>query len=124
LKEEARRTGMVTTILGRRRPIPEITSPNGMLRSQAENMAVNTPIQGSAADLIKVAMIRVAEALRSRKLASRLVLQVHDELLLDVAKRELDEVTHLVRDGMENAFSLDVPLKVDVGTGANWLEAH
>ena len=124
MKDEARRTGMVTTILGRRRPIPEITSPNGMLRSQAENMAVNTPIQGSAADLIKVAMIRVAGALASGRLASKLVLQVHDELLLDVAVSELDTVKALVRDGMENAFALDVPLKVDIGTGANWLEAH
>ena len=124
LKDEARRTGMVTTILGRRRPIPEITSPNGMLRSQAENMAVNTPIQGSAADLIKVAMIRVAGALASGGLASKLVLQVHDELLLDVAVSELDTVKALVRDGMENAFALDVPLKVDIGTGASWLEAH
>ncbi|MEY2742728.1 MAG: hypothetical protein RIS21_1096, partial [Planctomycetota bacterium] len=86
--------------------------------------AVNTPIQGSAADLIKVAMIRVAGALASGGLASKLVLQVHDELLLDVAVSELDTVKALVRDGMENAFALDVPLKVDIGTGASWLEAH
>ena len=85
---------------------------------------MNTPVQGSAADLVKLAMVRVHAALRERSLRSRLVLQIHDELLLDCPKGEVAEVSDLVKDAMENAIPLAVPLKVDVGSGANWLAAH
>ncbi len=124
LKAKAREDGFVTTILGRRRTITDINSPNGMLRAQAENMAVNTPIQGSAADLIKVAMINIHRELGSRHLQARLILQVHDELVLDVPTSELPDVQELVRAGMETVWDLRVPLRVDMGTGRNWLEAH
>src|SRR6185436_3591957 len=117
-----------STLFGRRRLIPEITSPNSQLRSAARNMAVNTPIQGTAADLIKVAMIRIDQAMRERKVASVMTLQVHDELVFDVLERDLDEVKALVKDRMETAFSMvgefAVPLKVDMGHGKDWLAAH
>jgi DNA polymerase-1 len=124
------RHGYVQTLFGRRRMIPEIASPNRQLRSAARNMAVNTPIQGTAADLIKVAMVRIDAAIRERNLKSLMILQVHDELLFDVAASELDEVKALVRDRMETAFSaanageFKVPLRVDMGAGKSWLEAH
>ncbi|MAG55807.1 MAG: DNA polymerase I [Planctomycetes bacterium] len=124
LKDFTRQEGYAQTILGRRRPIPDINSSNGMLRSQAENMAVNTPIQGSAADLLKVAMCRIWRELGVRGLRSKMILTVHDELVFDVPNEELDRVQSLVRDLMEHAFPLDVPLKVDIGVGSNWLEAH
>ena len=110
--------------------IPEIASPNRQLRAAARNMAVNTPIQGTAADLIKVAMVRIDAALRERKLDALMILQVHDELVFDVPERELEEVKALVRDRMETAFSaanageFRVPLKVDMSAGKTWLEAH
>jgi DNA polymerase-1 len=124
LKEMARTEGYVATILGRRRPIPDIHSPNNMLKSQAERLAVNTPIQGSAADLIKVAMVRIHEMLRERKMRSHLILQVHDELLLDCPKAELADVMALVKHEMEHVWDLLVPLRVDLGHGANWLAAQ
>jgi DNA polymerase-1 len=120
----ARADGYVTTILGRRRPLRDIVSRNATVRSAAERNAVNTPVQGSAADLVKLAMVRVHAALRERNLRSRLVLQIHDELLLDCPAAEVAEVSALVKDAMENALPLAVPLKVDVGSGANWLAAH
>ena len=120
----ARADGYVTTILGRRRPLRDIVSRNATVRSAAERNAVNTPVQGSAADLVKLAMVRVHAALRERNLRSRLVLQIHDELLLDCPAAEVAEVSTLVKDAMENALPLAVPLKVDVGSGANWLDAH
>jgi DNA polymerase-1 len=95
-----------------------------MLKSQAERLAVNTPIQGSAADLIKVAMVRIHEKLRARRMKSHLILQVHDELLLDCPKTELADTTALVKDEMEHVWDLLVPLRVDMGHGANWLEAQ
>ncbi len=119
------RTGYVQTILGRRRLIPEIASPNPRLRAAARNMAVNTPIQGSAADLIKVAMVEIDRRLREGGFEGRMILQVHDELVFDVPEREIDRIEPLVRDAMENAFpGFRVPLKVDIGKGKNWLEAH
>jgi DNA polymerase-1 len=124
LKESARRLGYATTILGRRRPIPDLGSPNGMLRSQAENMAVNTPIQGSAADLIKVAMVRVHRRLAESGLRTKLVLQVHDELVLDAPAAEAERAERLTAECMEGVAALQVPLKVDVGRGPSWLEAH
>ena len=123
-KARARADGFVTTLLGRRRPLRDIASRNATLRAAAERIAVNTPVQGTAADVAKLAMVRVHAALRARGLAARLILQIHDELLLEVPEREVAEVSALVRDAMENALPLAVPLVVDVGTGRNWLEAH
>lgn len=121
--EKARKDGFVTTVLGRRRYIPEITSSNFNVRSLGERLAMNTPIQGSAADIIKIAMVRVYNKLKERNLKSKLILQVHDELILEVSKDEMDEVKAIVKDGMENAMKLDVPLVVDINTGSNWFEA-
>jgi DNA polymerase-1 len=119
------RTGSVQTIFGRRRLIPEIASPNPRLRAAARNMAVNTPIQGSAADLIKVAMVAIDRRLVNNLYHAKMILQVHDELVFDVPERELDEVRALVRHEMEGAFpGFKVPLRVDMGAGKNWLEAH
>ena len=122
--ESVRATGYAETLLGRRRRIPDIDSKNGRLRSMAENAAVNTPVQGSAADIIKKAMIDVEQRLTESKLVGRMLLQVHDELVFEVPERELEETTDLVRECMEHAVELDAPLKVDFGSGANWLEAH
>jgi DNA polymerase-1 len=122
--EEARAKGYVETLSGRRRRIPDIAASNSRLRSAAENTAVNTPIQGSAADVIKRAMIDLEARLAASRLHGRLLLQVHDELLLEVPERELDETRALVRECMEGAAELSVPLKVDFGHGKSWLEAH
>jgi len=122
--EKARTEGYVETLLGRKRRFPEIASGDSRMRSFAENAAVNTPVQGSAADVIKKAMIVLEARLARSKLAGRMLLQVHDELLLEVPERELDETRELVRDCMTNAVPLKVPLKVDFGHGKNWLEAH
>ena len=122
--EEARARGYVETIAGRRRLMPDIDSSNSRIRSGAENAAINTPIQGSAADIIKRAMIDLEERLEASDLRSRMILQVHDELVLDVPESEIEAAQKLVRECMENAADLLVPLKVDFGWGDNWLEAH
>jgi len=122
--EGARKNGYVETVLGRRRKFPDINSEDARARVFAENAAVNTPVQGSAADVIKRAMIDLETRLSRSKLAGRMLLQVHDELLLEVPENELDDTRDLVRECMENAVPLTVPLKVDFGHGANWLEAH
>jgi DNA polymerase-1 len=122
--QQARETLCVTTLFGRRRPLPDIQSSNAMQRIAAENMAVNTPIQGSAADIVKRAMLKLQAALLRTKVRARLLLQVHDELVLDVPQDEVDVVRGLVRDAMEGAAELQVPLAVAVSTGANWLSAH
>jgi DNA polymerase-1 len=119
----AREHGYVETIFHRRRYIPELRDRNFNIRAFGERVATNAPIQGSAADLIKVAMIRIHEALRSRGFAARMLLQVHDELVLEAPPNEVDVVTGIVRDAMENAARLSVPLVVDLGAGANWVEA-
>ena len=95
-----------------------------MVRGMAERNAVNAPIQGSAADIIKIAMIRIQDQLKEKDLKTKMLLQVHDELVFDVYKPELEEVKVLITEAMENAFELKVPLKVDIGVGENWLEAH
>ena len=118
--EQARKDGYTSTVLGRRRYLPELDSSNRQLREAAERAALNAPIQGSAADIIKVAMIGVDQALREAGLKSRLLLQVHDELLLEVAAGEREIVEELVRDRMGSAYPLDVPLEVSVGTGPTW----
>ncbi|MFI8523659.1 DNA polymerase I [Promicromonospora sukumoe] len=121
--EEARATGYTATILGRRRYLPDLTSDNRQRRQMAERMALNAPIQGSAADIIKLAMLRVQRALDERKLASRLLLQVHDELVLEVSPGEREAAEEVLRTEMGAAYELNVPLDVSVGTGATWHEA-
>ena len=122
--EQARTDKEVRTMFGRRRPLADIDSTNAMQRIAAENMAVNTPIQGAAADIVKRAMLAVHAALTSRGLQTKLLLQVHDELILDVPDEERLEVERLLRDEMIGAAKLKVPLEVSLGTGKNWLEAH
>jgi len=120
----AKESGYVTTILGRQLPISDINSSNGNLRSYAERNAINYPIQGSAADIIKQAMIGVDRAIRAKGLASRLIMQVHDELVFEVPESELEAMRTLVNLGMSQAVELKVPLKVDINWGNNWSEAH
>jgi DNA polymerase-1 len=123
--EKARKQGYVETMLGRRRYLRDINSANGMMRSMSERMAVNTPIQGSAADMIKLAMINIREAFIKGDFRSKMILQVHDELLFDVWKDELDDVRALVFEKMTTAMpNLKVPVLVEIGVGNNWLEAH
>jgi len=121
--EGARQKGYVTTVFGRERPIPEIRASNGMVRANAERMAQNAPFQGSAADIVKRAMVVIDGALREAGLATRMLLQVHDELLFEVPDRELTQARARIVEAMESAAELKVPLKVDVGVGKNWLEA-
>ena len=121
--EDAKQNGYVTTLYGRRRPIPELKSSNFMQRSFGERVAMNAPIQGTAADIIKIAMIHVNEELKKRNLKSRMILQVHDELLIEADETELEEVQQILQDKMEHAAELLVPLSVDMHTGKNWYEA-
>ncbi|SDY98700.1 DNA polymerase I [Saccharopolyspora shandongensis] len=118
--DQARKDGYTSTILGRRRYLPDLTSDNRQRREMAERMALNAPIQGSAADIIKVAMLGVHRALRDSDMRSRMLLQVHDELIIEVADGERDEVEKLVREQMGSAYELDVPLEVSVGVGRSW----
>jgi DNA polymerase-1 len=120
IKELARQQGFVTTLLGRRRSIPELRMSNPALRGAGERMAINMPIQGTAADIIKIAMIRLPDRLRAAGLKARVLLQVHDELVLEVPRGELDAVAPIVRSTMEEALKLDVPLTVDVKVGDSW----
>lgn len=121
---EAKEKGYVTTLLGRKRPVPELHSSNTNTRQQGRRLAVNSPIQGTAADIIKIAMVNIRTRFRHESLRSKMVLQVHDELLIELPQEELGAVTEIVKDEMEGAFDLAVPLKVDVGHGKNWAEAH
>ncbi len=121
----ARKNGYVETLLGRKRTLRDINSRNRLAQAGAERIAINTPIQGTAADMIKMAMIRIHNKLKERKLQSRLILQVHDELMFDVPHAEVEEMKVLVQEEMVNALpGLDVPILVEVGTGRTWLEAH
>lgn len=120
---DAKEDGYVTTLFGRRRPVPELASSNFMQRSFGERVAMNAPIQGTAADIIKIAMIRIDQRLRERNLRSRIVLQVHDELLIETHKDEVEEVSNILAEEMQGAANLDVPLEIDMHTGANWYEA-
>ena len=122
--EKARENEFVATILGRRRYLKDINSRNGMLRAMAERNAINAPIQGSAADIIKKAMIDVQSEIEKQNLKSKMLLQVHDELVFDMHKEEENVLKNLVKQNMENAVELDVPIIVDLGIGNNWLEAH
>ena len=120
----ARAKGYVETIMGRRRYLQNINSQNNMLRSGSERNAINAPIQGSAADIIKIAMIRIYDEFKIQSLKSKMLLQVHDELVFDVHKKEKELVKKIVKNTMESAVKLDVPLKIDLDFGKNWLEAH
>jgi len=117
---QARKDGFVTTLLNRRRYLPEINSKNGSLRGFAERTAINTPIQGTSADIIKVAMIRITERLKAKGLRAKMTLQIHDELLFEVPEQEVDELGRLAKEEMEGAVSLDVPVVVDIRVGRNW----
>jgi DNA polymerase I len=118
--EQARKEQRVSTLFGRTRPIPDINSKNANMRGFAERTATNTPLQGTAADLIKLAMIRLQDELRERRLKSRMTLQVHDELVFEVPLDEVDTMRKLVCDKMENVYELKVPIVADVGVGKNW----
>jgi DNA polymerase-1 len=121
---QARATGYVSTILGRRRYMPGLTSGNYMLRAAAEREATNAPLQGSAADLMKLAMVRIDRALEDSGLDATILLQIHDELIFEVRAAQLSETAELVRSHMERAIELSVPLEVTVKTGANWYDVE
>jgi len=121
----AREHGYVATLLGRKRELRDINSKNGLIRSNAERMAINTPIQGTAADMIKIAMINISNRFKKEKIKTRMILQVHDELVFDIPKKELKKVQPIIMEEMKNAIpNLKVPILVEVGVGDNWLEAH
>lgn len=122
--ERVRKNGYAITLLGRKRPIPEIMSQNPIIRQQGERFAVNTPIQGSAADIIKLAMVNVWRVFKEKDLKSKMVLQIHDELLFEVPLKELQIVKDIVKEEMEGVMRLSVPLKVEIGYGRSWAEAH
>ena len=122
--EDAKKTGYSLTMFNRRRPIPELKSSNFMQRSFGERVAMNAPIQGTAADIIKLAMIRVYDALKKGGYKSKLLLQIHDELLVETYPDEIEDVKKIIEDGMKNAVKLSVPLEIDMKQGNNWLEAH
>jgi DNA polymerase-1 len=122
--EVARENGYISTILGRKRYLPDIHSHNAVVRGYAERNAINAPIQGSAADIIKIAMVKIYERFQSESIRSKMILQVHDELNFSVYPEEKEKVEKIVIEEMENAYQMQVPLKADCGWGANWLEAH
>ena len=123
LVADAKELGYSTTLFGRRRPIPELTSSNFMQRSFGERVAMNAPIQGTAADIIKIAMIRVNERLKAEQLRSRLLLQIHDELLVETHKDEVEKVSKIMVEEMQGAAELSVLLETEVKEGKNWFEA-
>jgi len=122
--ESARKNGYVETMMKRRRYLRDITSGNATIRSFAERNAINAPIQGTAADMIKIAMINIFREMQQQNLKSRMILQVHDELIFDVCRDEIERIKSIVLEGMQNAIRLDVPVLIEMNTGANWLEAH
>ena len=122
--ETAKKNGYVTTILKRKRVLADINSGNSIVRGYAERNAINAPIQGSAADIIKIAMVKIHKRFKDENIKSKMILQVHDELNFSVLESELDKVKRIVVEEMESAYPLSVPLKADCGIGANWLEAH
>jgi len=123
IRKDAYEKGYVKTLFGRKRVIDELTSGNFMVRSQGERMALNTPIQGTSADILKKAMIEIYDEFNKRNLKSKMIIQVHDELLFDVRIEEEEEVLEIIKNIMENTYKLDVPLKVEIGKGNNWYEA-
>jgi DNA polymerase-1 len=121
---DARRLGYTSTMLGRRRYIPDINSANATTKGFAERNAINTPVQGSAADLIKVAMTNIHREMKARNMRSQMILQVHDELVFEAVLDEVEVLSKLIKEKMESAIPMQVPMLVEVGTGHNWLEAH
>ena len=121
---KAKEQGYVTTYFGRRRPVPELKSGNFMQRSFGERIAMNSPIQGTAADIIKIAMIRVNERLQKERFRARLILQVHDELLIEAPREEVEQVAELLDQEMTHAVEMKVSMEVEVNVGENWFEAH
>ena len=120
----AKEKGFVETVLGRRRYLRDINSGNSVVRGYAERNAINAPIQGSAADMIKIAMINIQKEFKKKNFRSRMILQVHDELVFDVYKDEVEDVKPVIEENMKHAIKLIVPIEVEMGTGANWLVAH
>ena len=121
---QAKERGYVETLLGRKRYLPDINSQNSVVRGYAERNAINAPIQGTAADIIKIAMVRIQRRFEREGVQAKMILQVHDELNFTVPQAEVERVRAIVVEEMENAFPLRVPLIAECGTGANWLEAH
>ncbi|MDQ3686662.1 MAG: DNA polymerase, partial [Acidobacteriota bacterium] len=121
--ETARREGLVRSIYGRIRPVPAINDRNGQVRARAEREAINMPIQGTSSDIVKIAMLKVDEAMRRENLRARMVMQIHDELLVEAPADETERVAALLKREMESAVELDVPLEVEVGIGDNWMDA-
>ncbi len=121
--ETARQQGYVSSLYGRRRQIPSINDKNHTVRLRAEREAINMPIQGSASDIVKIAMLKVDAALRRENLQTKMIMQVHDELLLESPADEVEKVMEIVRREMESAVELDVPLTVEIGAGENWMTA-
>ncbi len=121
--EKAKQNGYVTTLFGRRRYVPEINASNKNLSAFGERVAMNTPIQGTAADLIKMAMIKVSERLKSAGMKSQLILQIHDELIIEAPEEEKDKAAEILREEMENAYQFDVPVIADIHTGKTWYDA-
>jgi len=122
LLHDAERNGYVTTLLGRRRYIPELSNKIYAVRAAGQRQAINHPIQGTASDIVKIAMLKVDDALRSKNFAARMVMQVHDELLIEAPEQEAAQVVALLKREMESAVELDVPLEVEAGTGGNWMD--
>lgn len=120
----ARENGYVETIMGRRRYLRDINSANQTVRGFAERNAINAPIQGSAADMIKIAMIKIHQDIKDHNLYSKMTMQVHDELVFDVLKSEKEVLKKIITERMKNAIKMEVPILVEVGEGSNWLEAH
>ncbi|MEN8792634.1 MAG: DNA polymerase, partial [Lentimonas sp.] len=124
MKESAKENGYVETITGRRRYLRDINSGNGTIRAGAERNAINMPIQGTAADMIKIAMVRIQNSITEKGLNTRMLLQVHDELVFDLDPTEETIVRELIIDGMQSALKLEAPIEIEIGIGDNWLEAH
>jgi len=122
--DKARHDGYAETLMGRRRNFPDINSRNANIRVHAERQAINMPVQGTAADMIKLAMIDIHRALKDSKLSAKMLLQVHDELVFEVGDKDKNKAKSLVIEKMKNALSLSVPIEVDCGIGDNWFEAH
>jgi len=123
-KEFARKKGYTETLAGRRRYLPNINNKNAVVRQRDERIAINMPVQGTAADMIKIAMINIFNEFKKKKIKSRMILQVHDELVFEIEKGETEEVKKIVTNKMKNALKLDCPVEVEIGIGNNWYEAH
>ena len=123
-KTEAKKTGYVETLYGRRLYLPEISTGNAIRRQAAERVAINAPVQGTAADIMKKAMLSVNDSLKKQKIDAKLILQVHDELVVESHEKDTEKVTKILTDSMSKAAKLSVPLEVEIGIGKNWDQAH